>query len=36
IMSVGNSIAPDEAFRRFRGRDVNADALMRSRGFAVV
>jgi peptidyl-dipeptidase Dcp len=36
IMSVGNSIAPDDAFRRFRGRDVNADALMRSRGFAVV
>jgi peptidyl-dipeptidase Dcp len=36
IMSVGNSIAPDLAFRRFRGRDVNADALMRSRGFAVV
>jgi peptidyl-dipeptidase Dcp len=36
IMSAGNSIAPDEAFRRFRGRDVNADALMRSRGFAVV
>jgi peptidyl-dipeptidase Dcp len=36
IMSVGNSIAPDDAFRRFRGRDVNADALMRSRGFDVV
>jgi peptidyl-dipeptidase Dcp len=35
IMSVGNSVAPDEAFRRFRGRDVHADALMRSRGFAV-
>ena len=36
IMSAGNSVAPELAFRRFRGRDVNADALMRSRGFAVV
>ncbi|MCB1623279.1 MAG: hypothetical protein KDI32_01735, partial [Pseudomonadales bacterium] len=35
IMSVGNSIPPDEAFRRFRGRDVDTDALMRDRGFAV-
>lgn len=34
IMSVGNSIPPDEAFRRFRGRDVDTDALMRDRGFA--
>jgi peptidyl-dipeptidase Dcp len=34
IMSVGNSIAPDEAFRRFRGRDVDGEALMRSRGFS--
>jgi peptidyl-dipeptidase Dcp len=33
ILSVGNSTPPDEAFRRFRGRDVNADALLRSRGF---
>ncbi|MEZ5514596.1 MAG: M3 family metallopeptidase [Steroidobacteraceae bacterium] len=35
IMSVGNSIPPDEAFRRFRGRDVDTDALMRDRGFPV-
>jgi peptidyl-dipeptidase Dcp len=35
IMSVGNSIPPDEAFRRFRGRDVDADALMRKRGFPI-
>jgi peptidyl-dipeptidase Dcp len=35
IMSVGNSIAPDEAFRRFRGRDVDTNALMRDRGFPV-
>ncbi len=33
IMSVGNSIAPDEAFRQFRGRDVDTNALMRNRGF---
>ena len=33
IMSVGNSIPPDEAFRRFRGRDVDTNALMRDRGF---
>ena len=35
ILSVGNSVPPDEAFRRFRGRDVNTDALMRERGFPV-
>ncbi|HEY4242637.1 MAG TPA: M3 family metallopeptidase [Kofleriaceae bacterium] len=35
IMSVGNSIPPDEAFKRFRGRDVDTDALMRDRGFPV-
>lgn len=35
IMNVGNSIPPDEAFRRFRGRDVDTNALMRDRGFPV-
>ena len=35
IMSVGNSIPPDEAFRKFRGRDVDTNALMRDRGFPV-
>ncbi len=35
ITSVGNSIPPDEAFRRFRGRDVDTNALMRDRGFPV-
>lgn len=35
IMSVGNSIPPDEAFRRFRGRGVDTNALMRDRGFPV-
>ena len=36
IMSVGNSIPPEEAFRNFRGRDVDTNALMRDRGFPVV
>ena len=36
VFSVGNSIAPDVAFRNFRGRDVDTDALMRDRGFPVV
>jgi len=35
IMSVGNSIPPEEGFRRFRGRDVDTNALMRDRGFPV-
>lgn len=34
IMSVGNSVPPEVAFRSFRGRDVDTDALMRDRGFA--
>jgi len=35
IMSVGNSIPPEVAFRQFRGRDVDTNALMRDRGFPV-
>ena len=35
IMSLGNSIPPEEAFRKFRGRDVDTNALMRDRGFPV-
>jgi peptidyl-dipeptidase Dcp len=35
ILSVGNTVPADVAFRNFRGRDVNTDALMRDRGFAV-
>ena len=35
ILSVGNSVPPDEAFRHFRGRDVDTSALMRERGFPV-
>jgi peptidyl-dipeptidase Dcp len=35
IMSVGNSVSPEQAFRAFRGRDVDTNALMRDRGFPV-
>jgi len=35
IMSIGNSIPPEEAFRKFRGRDVDTNALMRDRGFPI-
>ena len=35
IMSVGDTVDAGEAFRRFRGRDVMVDALMRDRGFPV-
>ena len=35
IMTVGNSISPEVAFRQFRGRDVDTNALMRDRGFPV-
>src|SRR3569623_189268 len=35
IMSVGNSIPAEIAFREFRGRDVDTNALMRDRGFPV-
>lgn len=33
VMSVGNSIPPEVAFKNFRGRDVDVTALMRDRGF---
>ena len=35
IMSVGDTIDPAEGYRRFRGRDVDTDALLRKRGFPV-
>jgi peptidyl-dipeptidase Dcp len=35
IFSVGNSVPPEVAFKNFRGRDVDPNALMRSRGFPV-
>jgi peptidyl-dipeptidase Dcp len=35
ILSIGNTVPPDVAFRNFRGRDVEVAALMRHRGFPV-
>jgi peptidyl-dipeptidase Dcp len=35
IMSIGNTVPPDVAFRNFRGRDVDTNALMRDRGFPI-
>ena len=35
IFSVGNSVPPEVAFRNFRGRSVDTNALMRDRGFPV-
>jgi peptidyl-dipeptidase Dcp len=35
VLSVGNTVDPAEAFRAFRGRDVDVSALMRDRGFPV-
>jgi peptidyl-dipeptidase Dcp len=35
VLSKGNTIDPAEAYRKFRGRDVDTDALMRDRGFPV-
>jgi len=34
VLSIGNTLEPGEAYRRFRGRDAGIDALMRDRGFA--
>ncbi|HSK70331.1 MAG TPA: M3 family metallopeptidase, partial [Pyrinomonadaceae bacterium] len=35
IFSVGNTIDPAEAYRQFRGRDPQIEALMKKRGFPV-
>jgi peptidyl-dipeptidase Dcp len=35
VLSKGNTEDPQEAYRKFRGRDVDTDALMRDRGFPV-
>ena len=35
ILSIGGTVDAAEAFRRFRGRDVTTDALMRDRGFPI-
>jgi len=34
VLSVGNTVDPDEGYRAFRGRDAGVDALLRKRGFA--
>ena len=33
VLSVGNTVDPADAYRKFRGRDPKVDALLRSRGF---
>ena len=35
VMSVGNTVSADEAFRNFRGRDGQVAAILRDRGFPV-
>lgn len=35
VLSKGNTVDPAAAFRAFRGRDVDSNALMRDRGFPV-
>jgi len=35
VFSVGNTIDPEQGYRRFRGRDATIDALMKKRGFPV-
>jgi len=34
VLSVGSTVEPSEAYRRFRGRDPRVEPLMRKRGFA--
>lgn len=36
VFSIGNTVDPEIAYKKFRGRDVNTDALMRARGFAAL
>ena len=35
VFSIGNTIDPAIAYKKFRGKDINTDALMRARGFEV-
>jgi peptidyl-dipeptidase Dcp len=35
VLSVGDTIDPADSYRRFRGRDVDTNALLRKRGFPV-
>ncbi|MEL7337820.1 MAG: M3 family metallopeptidase, partial [Planctomycetota bacterium] len=34
VLSIGDTIDPADGFRKFRGRDVDTNALLRKRGFA--
>ena len=34
VLSTGNTVDPGEAFRRFRGRDPQIDALLKAEGLA--
>lgn len=36
VFSIGNTIDPKIAYKKFRGRDANSDALMRARNFPIV
>jgi peptidyl-dipeptidase Dcp len=33
VFSIGNTVDPEIAYKKFRGRDIKTDALMRARGF---
>ncbi|MCJ8275482.1 MAG: M3 family peptidase, partial [Bdellovibrionales bacterium] len=33
VLSVGNTVAPDKAFKNFRGRDPRVEALLENKGF---
>ena len=35
VLSVGDTVDPAEAFRKFRGRDPKPDALLRAKGFSM-
>ena len=35
LFSVRNAVDPSEAYRAFRGRDADVEALMRDRGFPI-
>ena len=36
VFSIGNTVDPAIAYKKFRGRDFNTDALMRARGFPIL
>jgi peptidyl-dipeptidase Dcp len=36
VFSIGNTIDPEIAYKQFRGREANSDALMRARNFPVM